>query len=360
MKKPHRPETIWGRVRGMSPPLVLRTMDRADPRWDAYVTAHPDGSVYHSWPFRRVLERAYPHTPVYFYVERAEEVVGVFPAFISGAAPFTRALVSVPLGVGGGILASDPEARDRLQQAARELAMREDLAYVEYKSERAELPGLVIKDDLYFGFTQALLPDEEAQLKLIPRKARAVLREAERSGLSADYNRQDFAEFYDLYAQSLRNLGTPMFPKELFVACLEELPGADLLSVRQQGRVIGSVLNFYFKDRMLPFFAGTAPEARAFGVNNFMYWHMLRTGYERGYRCFDFGRSKIGTGAFSFKKNFGMTPTPLAYQYDLVGVDALPEVNPNNPKYAAAISVWKRLPVGLHARLGPLISTRLP
>lgn len=344
----------------MSTPLVLKALDRPDPRWDAYVEAHPSGTVYHSWPFRRVLERAYPHEPVYLYVERGDEIAGVLPAFISGAPPFTRALVSVPLGVGGGILASDQESQDRLRQAAREVADREGLAYVEYKSERAIFPELSTKDDLYFGFTQELFEDEAQQLKQIPRKARAVLREAERSGLSAEYNTEDFAQFYDLYAQSLRNLGTPMFPKELFIACLEELPGADLLSIRQQGRVIGSVLNFYFKDQMLPFFAGTAPEARTFGVNNYMYWHMLRTGYARGYRVFDFGRSKAGTGAFQFKKNFGMTPTPLEYQYELVGVDSLPEVNPNNPKYAAAISIWKRLPVGLHARFGPLISTRIP
>ena len=46
------------------------------------------------------------------------------------------------------------------------------------------------------------------------------------------------------------------------MASLEEFPGhSDLLIVRQTGRIIGAVLNYYYRDTMLPFFAGTVPEA---------------------------------------------------------------------------------------------------
>ena len=341
-------------------PLALRELERDDPRWDAYVQGHDGASPYHLLAWRRVVRRALGSTDRYLYAERAGRIVGVLPLFQRGAVPFSRALVSVPIGVAGGVLADDDDARTLLREAARALAEREKLAYVEYKSERAQFPSLATRSDLYFTFRQELWPDREAQLKAIPRKARAVIRAAERAGLTWSFNRDDIEPFYDLYALSLRNLGTPMFPKELFVACLEDLPDTDILTVRQCGRIIGCVMNFYYQDTILPFFAGALPEARDVGINNYLYWVMLETGHARGYRVFDFGRSKAGTGAFAFKKHFGMTPIPLEYQYDLVGAKELPNVNPTNPRYARAIDAWKRLPVPVTKWAGPFLSRRIP
>jgi FemAB-related protein (PEP-CTERM system-associated) len=346
-------------------PLALRALDAAvgpeAERWDAYVHAHADGTFFHLNGWRRTIQRALGHEPVYLYVTRGDAITGVLPAFVGGRWPFARALVSVPIGVAGGVLADDDESAALLLRAARARAERDGLAYVELKSERARFPELATRDDLYFTFRQPLFGDREKQLQAIPRKTRAVLRTAERAQLRTRLTRSAVDVFHDLYALSLRNLGTPMFPRELFVAALEEHPKtSDLLIVEDGGRPIGAVLNFYFRDVMLPFFVGTLPEARGVGVNNYVYWVMLESGYDRGFRWFDFGRSKAGTGAFKFKENFGMKPEALAYQYALVGADALPDLNPTNPKYHRAIEAWKRLPVSVSTRLGPLLSRRLP
>ncbi len=342
-------------------PLVLRTLDNEDPRWDRYVHKHESGSFFHQLGWKRVIERTYPAEPFYLYVERGDQICGVLPLFASGGKPFTRTLVSVPMGVTGGILADDQESALLLREAARAIAEREQLPYVEYKSEKAVFDDLKTKGDLYFTFRQEIYGDRDKQLKAIPRKTRAVLREAERNHLKGEYNRTDLDAFHDFYALSLKNLGTPLFPKELFVASLEEFPEhSDFVTVRQTGRIIGVVLNYYYKDTMLPFFAGTAPECRDVAINNYLYWYMLETGYERGFRSFDFGRSKVGTGAFKFKKHFGMQEIPLQYQYDLVSVAELPNVNPTNPKYKKAIETWQKLPVELTKIIGPMISKRLP
>lgn len=343
-------------------PLVLRELDDLrDGRWDAYVRGHAQGTFYHLLGWRRVIERAFPHRAHYLYVERDDRLAGVLPLFAAGAMPFSRALVSVPIGVGGGVLADDPESARLLRDGARAVAERETLAYVEYKSEKKAFEDLPTKDDLYFGFRQELFGDRERQLAAIPRKSRAVLREAERARLRFCYNRDDLEPFYDLYALSLRNLGTPMFPKELFVACLEEFPEhCNLAAVRESGRIVGVVMNFYFRDVMLPFFAGIAPDVRDIGVNSYIYWAMLETGYDLGYRVLDMGRSKKDTGPFKFKRNLGFVDSPLEYQYDLVSRQELPNINPTNPKYARAIEAWKRLPVELTKRVGPMLSRRLP
>lgn len=341
-------------------PLVLRALEVEDPRWDAYVHAHEEGSFFHQLCWRRVIRRTYGTPDHYLMAERGRRVVGVLPLFERGAKPFARALVSVPVGVHGGVLADDDEVAALLREAARGIAEREKLDYVEYKSERARFDDLYTKGDLYFVFRQELFGDRERQLQVVPRKARAVIRTAEKARLRADFNRTDLDAFYDLYAQSLRNLGTPMFPKELFVASIEEVPEADILTVRQCGRIIGCVLNYYYKDTMMPYFAGAVPEARHVGINNYLYWAMLEQGYDRGFRMFDFGRSKANTGAFKFKKLFGMEPIALEYQYELVCAAEPPNVNPTNPKFAKAIDNWKRLPVPVTKVLGPMLSKRIP
>jgi lipid II:glycine glycyltransferase (peptidoglycan interpeptide bridge formation enzyme) len=86
-----------------------------------------------------------------------------------------------------------------------------------------------------------------------------------------------------------------------------------------------------------------------------MYWEVMRKACERGYRKFDFGRSKIGTGSYAFKRNWGFRPTPLVYQFRLAPGTSIPDLNPLNPKLRMFIAVWKRLPFAVATRLGPSI-----
>src|SRR5713101_7589630 len=117
------------------------------------------------------------------------------------------------------------------------------------------------------------------------------------------------------------------------------------------GRAVASVLSFYFRDEVLPFYGGGMRSARALAANDFMYWEVMRRACEQGYRFFDFGRSKVGTGSYAFKRNWGFEPTPLTYQFRLAAGRSLPDLNPLNPKLA----IWKKLPLAVATRLGPLI-----
>ena len=159
-----------------------------------------------------------------------------------------------------------------------------------------------------------------------------------------------------IYAESVRNLGTPVFSRTYFQV-LRAVFGAqaDVLTVLDGGRPLASVLNFYFRDEVLPYYGGGIFAARGRAANDFMYWEVLRRAGERGCRLFDFGRSKIGTGAFAFKKNLGFDPAPLHYRYLLRPGAALPDHNPLNPKYRLFIAAWKRLPLPVAKLLGPPI-----
>ena len=90
-------------------------------------------------------------------------------------------------------------------------------------------------------------------------------------------------------------------------------------------------------------------------ANDFMYWKLLCYGAEHGYKVFDFGRSKQGTGPYDFKRHWGFEPTPLPYQYHLVTQKVIPNLNPTNPKLSLPIELWKRLPLPVSQWLGPKI-----
>jgi FemAB-related protein (PEP-CTERM system-associated) len=132
-----------------------------------------------------------------------------------------------------------------------------------------------------------------------------------------------------------------------------------LTVVDAKGRALSSVLSYYFRDQVIPYYAGERREARELAANDFKYWELMRRSCERGVRVFDYGRSKRGTGSYDFKKNWGFEPAPLAYEYCLYKRSSVPENNPLNPKYRALISLWRRLPLPVVNLLGPHLAKAL-
>jgi FemAB-related protein (PEP-CTERM system-associated) len=155
--------------------------------------------------------------------------------------------------------------------------------------------------------------------------------------------------------------GTPALPKRYFET-LRRLFGADcsVLSVTApDGRLLSSVLSFYFRDEILPYYAGDDEAARELAANDFKYWELMRHACARGLKVFDYGRSKQGTGPYAFKKNWGFEPQPLHYEYRLYKRDAVPQNNPANAKYRLMIETWRRLPRPVVNWLGPHVVRNL-
>ena len=190
----------------------------------------------------------------------------------------------------------------------------------------------------------------------IPRKQRAMVRKGIKNGLSATVD-AGVERFFRLCADNVHRHGTPVMPKRYFET-LREVFGSDceILTVSAaDGRALSSVLSFYFRDEVLPYYAGDDESARELAANDFKYWELMRRACDRGIRIFDYGRSKQGTGSFSFKKNWGFEPQPLHYEYRLYRRDSIPQNNPANARYRLLIDAWRRLPLSLANWLGPYI-----
>ena len=340
--------------------LTVRPYEDADKsRWDSFVFGCPEATFFHRIGWREIFETVFGHRTHYLIACRGEQIVGVLPLAQLKSLLFGHALVSLPFAVYGGVATSDPQAAGVLHQAAIALGRDLGVQHLELR-DRVALEPAWPHQDLYVTFRKTLLPEVEANMLAIPRKQRAVVRKGIQRELRSEID-ADTDRFFALYADNQHRHGTPAQSARYFKA-LRRVFGNNcevLTVVTAEGKPVSGVLSFYFRDEVLPYYAGDLVEARETSANDFKYWELMRRACERGIRVFDYGRSKQGTGSFDFKKNWGFEPTPLHYEYQLFNRDTVPQNNPANPKYRAAIDIWRRLPRGVVNAVGPVLARHL-
>lgn len=327
--------------------------------WDAFVDGCPEATFFHRAGWKPVIERGLGHRCYFLYATLAEDWRGVLPLVHVKSRIFGNALISTAFCVCGGTLARDAQARIALDEAAARLARELAVDYLEYRLCAAQHADWACNSELYATFRKHLLADPEACLMAVPRKRRAMIRKGQGLNLQSRLDR-DVDRFYRIYAESVRDLGTPVFGKAYFQGLLDVFAeDCDILTVYHRDRPVSSVLSFYFRDEVLPYYGGGIARSRDLAANDFMYWELMRRALERGVSVFDFGRSKRGTGAFDYKKNWGFRPQPLYYEYLLLRRSSPPEVNPLNPRYRPLIALWRRLPLWAANLIGPPIARNL-
>lgn len=328
-------------------------------RWDTFVLACPEATFFHCAAWQKILQDVFRHTTYFLYAEQDGAILGVLPLAHIKSRLFGNSLVALPFAVYGGVAASDPEAAAALEHEAQTLAHKLDVDHLEFRNtapRHADWPT----QDLYVTFRKEILPDVEANMLSIPRKQRAMVRKGISNGLISTVDRKS-DRFFKLFADNVHRHGTPALPKRYFDTLLEVFgEDCEILTVTTpEGKPLSSVLSFYFRDEVLPYYAGDDEAARNLAANDFKYWELMRRSCERGIKLFDYGRSKVGTGPYSFKKNWGFEPQPLHYEYCLYKRDSIPQNNPNNAKYKMLIEAWRRMPIGLANLIGPHIVRNL-
>ncbi|MCA8927755.1 MAG: FemAB family PEP-CTERM system-associated protein [Alphaproteobacteria bacterium] len=344
----------------MAAAIAIARLDAADAAaWDAFVLQEPSATFFHRAGWARVIRRAYGYDTHFLMARRNGEIVGVLPLVHLKTLAFGQSLISMGFCVYGGIASSDPLAIEALAAEAARLGEQLGVGYVEMRSEQAQIPGWQTKSDVYATFRRELHDDDDANLKAIPRKKRADVRKGIKSDLTVDTS-GDIDTFHAIYAESVRNLGTPVFSKRYIRTIAEEFGDDCEISVVHgpQGPV-AALASFFFRDQVLPYYGGGTFAARPLHAYDQLYWTLMGRAVRRGARVFDFGRSKYGTGAFDYKTYWGFEPTPLRYQYHLVKASEVPDINPLNPKYRLFVAMWQKLPLPVANRVGPWVARQL-
>lgn len=346
----------------------LRLTDLADPgecrRLEAFVAGHGEGTPFHRPAWLTAVARGTGNRALALIQERGGAVEAYLPLSEIHSPIFGRLLASTGFAVGGGLLALPDVDPATMFAAAEELALRRSCPSLELRG--GLLPearaGWRIKREAHCGFVRPLAADDEAQLAAIPRKQRAELRKGLAQALEVEVGsgRRDCEAHYAVYAESVRNLGTPVFPRALFEAVLDAFGAdADILTVRHQGLPVASVLSLYHDGSVMPYWGGGTRAARQLRANDRMYFELMRHARRRGCDRFDFGRSKTGSGAYDFKRNWGFEPEPLAYATWTAPGAERRDADPTSSTHSRSIRIWRRLPLAVANRVGPFIARGL-
>ncbi len=332
----------------------------AGPAWDRFVEEMPGGTFFHRAAWAEVFPRAFGHTAHYAMTERDGAITGVLPLVHVKTRLFGNTLISTPFCVYGGPLAVDRESFAALDAYAAELMGRIGATATEYRYLQPPPDDWLdrewqARDDLYVTFRKVIAANDDGNLKAIPRKQRAMVRKGIDRGLTSKVG-TDVDGLHAIYSESVRNLGTPVFSRRYFRLLADVFAGrVDVVTVMDSDVPVAAVLNFYDRAEVLPYYGGGTAAARSSFASDFMYWEVMRRAAARGCTLFDFGRSKTGTGAFAFKKNWGFTPQPLLHRFRLQPGATIPDHNPLNPKYRLLIAAWKRLPLPVANLIGPYV-----
>lgn len=353
-----------------APPTAARV--RLIERWDAdertrierFLAAHPQATPFHDPAWHDAVAAGTGNRSLALISERCGEIEAYLPLTEVHSPVFGRLLASSGFAVAGGLLTLDGAEREPVFAALEELAVRRSCPAVELRGGELPAPrgGWSIHEDTHCGFVAPLADGDEAQLLAIPRKQRAEVRKglAEALEITVGAGARDRAAHYAVYAESVRNLGTPVFPRRLFEAALDAFgERADILTVWHGGTPVASVLSFYHRGAVMPYWGGGTHPARLLRANDRMYFELMLHARRRGCARFDFGRSKTGSGAHAFKRNWGFEPAPLRYASWTAPGALRRDADPRSAKHALRIALWRRLPLGLANRVGPTIARGL-
>lgn len=344
--------------RSATPGVQVAAYAGEEKAWDDFVQRSPGATFFHRIGWKDVLEQAFGFRSRYLVARRGTGVVGVLPMCLLSQSFGGTCLLSLPFAVEAGICAADGEAQRALEAAALELGRSSGARYLELR-DGLEGDGFSVRQGSYFRFRRPFGESDEENLLAVPRKQRRMIRLGQRSGLVARIGTEQLATFHDLYARSVRRLGTPVFARSYFRLLCERFGDAcELLTIYRGETPAAAVLSFFFRGAVIPYYAGSRRELYRYGVNDLLYWELMRHARRRGMHTFDFGRSKAGTGAFAYKQHWGFAPEPLRYRVHACGGGDVPERSLGDGPVALLRRGWSRLPLWATKLLGPPIVRR--
>jgi FemAB-related protein (PEP-CTERM system-associated) len=345
-------------------PAVRSFQPKDTGRWIDYVAERASATLFHDHRWLEAVEEAYGYRGRHLVAERDGRIVGVLPLILVASPLLGRSLISTAFGVGGGILADDDDAIIALGREARAMGERLSVNYVELRGGPSPGDDWIEQTGRYESFEKEMPATADKIRDWLPRNRRAEVKkslridEANEDSFRLD---QTVDDFYAVYSAALRNLGTPVMPKK-FIRTLKEKFGddADIALVERNGEPVAGLFSFWRRDRVMPYYIGGGEVGRNMRAYDYLYYSLMRRAVARGIRLFDFGRSKVGSTHSQTKTYWGFEAQPLTYHVALIRAKALPNVNPNNPKFARIVELWKRLPLPVANLLGPIAARNFP
>ena len=264
--------------------------------------AGPDAGVCaeHDPRWLAVLDRALDHRTFALIARQGDAppapIAGYLPLALVASRLFGRFLVSLPYLNQAGAVAADAAVRGELINEAVELARVHDVQYLELRHGRGdEHQGLSQSREDKVRMVLDLPPDANDLWQQINSKVRNQVRKGDKLELALRFGGGELAaDFYAVFAENMRDLGTPVYTRRLFDEILTRLgDDAELAVVAYQGQPVAGALLIH--NRRFGLRLTQVPSAsclRRFNhinANMWMYHRLLQRAIERGSAAFDLG-----------------------------------------------------------------------
>ena len=297
-----------------------RDLDGVLPRLESYLEGRGRVPLIQHPGMLAVLESGLRHVPHCLVATEGENVLGFLALGYVRSLAFGRFLVSLPYVNSGGVVADDDGIACRLIDRAVELADHLRVRYLELRHERpVEHPALVGRMTDKVLMRLALPATAEDLWGQLASKVRSQVRKGQKTGLTVVWGGIDLLpEFYSVFSQNMRDLGTPVYDRALFRGLLRQFPGrSEICVVRSEGRACAAALLLHGRGISEVPSASSLRRDNHTNANMLLYWHLLERSVRLGQAMFDFGRSTIDSNTYRFKKQWGAIGSPTAWQYHL-------------------------------------------
>jgi serine/alanine adding enzyme len=330
------------------------------PAWEEFLARHPERTIYHNPRWGRLMLQAYSNRAFYLTARSRGQITGVLQLVKQQSIIFGTHLCSLPYFDAAGILADDVHSAEALVDHADRIREAERAQWVEIRHitpVAGSIPSRTDKVTLHLK-----LPNDEDQLwDEFKPKVRNKIRKAQKSEVKVESGGKEFLEqFYSVYTRTMRDLGSPPHSRSFFRLILEAFPQETTIFVaRIGGKVAAASLTLTDTNGMRVPWSGSDWRLRRLNINMVLYWSMLSYACRNRAKCFDFGRSTVGSGTYAFKKQWGACEIPLAWQFVTRPGAPLPALRPDSGKYRLMVACWKKLPVWTAELLGPKVIAKL-
>ncbi len=329
--------------------------------WDAYVTRASVANPYHLSNWQEVMSETLHLRTHFLWAEDNGRAVGVLPLVRIHSRLAGHYLTSLP----GAVCADDEEVAQALIARAVELVKAVGAKYLILRDSlrKWDVPELVTQDH-HCTLVVPLSDDPDEVLKSANRRVRQSVNKAARAGIEVEIGREQLDDFYPIYAQAMRDRGTPTQGRRFFRSVFSQFPdNYTLLVMRRNGQILGGGFVAGFENTLFATWGGMLREFYNLRPNYLLYWETLKYACEHGYKWLDLGRSTYDSGAFQFKKQWCAEAQPLYQQAFLNGAAELPVVGDEREgdrSYRWFVKVWERLPLPVTEVAGPWLRKQVP
>ncbi len=304
---------------------IVTNPDRG--QWNQYTSENRGAKFSHLAEWGESLARTYslPLVKLAAIGTKTDRISGLLPLILFSPPGKGVRLISLPYTDMAGIIADDWESCRRLVLAALKLADSFGANHVELRQDGVLSPFFqcLERNDTWgytpHNFKTSLLRPLTATVDTLwsglSAKVRNQIRKAERCECLAKAGGNELlSDFYAVFSENMRDLGSPVHDRELFRAIMDDnsLQTA-IICIYLCGKPAASAFVLRHHETLYNPWASSLRVYRPFCPNMLLYWSMLQYAVVNRCRWFDFGRSSPNAPTYRFKKQWGAEPLPLSW-----------------------------------------------